>query len=274
VLQSNFRKAVLVMAVLIGLALGHYDRSRTTSIDSSQTSTPNRGPRSWLTANCTDLPKISDVSLEKENDILMFKVGIVEAFVATMPAPIPWRDLEGPCATAWWWPDATAEMKKHKAHFVIYLRQSNDNAVSKCILLTKIVAAVTATSNSVGVYWGNGALVYPPELMLKSVASMTPKNLPVNLWIDFRAAPQPGETILGHTTGLYDFGLLEIEIQDSKESPKEVMKMLTAAAEYLLVHGPIMKSGDTIGFSETQRIPVRFGVSRLDSHKPVMVLGL
>src|SRR5690348_12782452 len=24
--------------------------------------------------------------------------------MAMMPAPIPWRDLEGPCATAWHWP--------------------------------------------------------------------------------------------------------------------------------------------------------------------------
>ena len=28
-----------------------------------------------------------------------------------MPAPIPWSNLEGPCATAWWWPDATEKMK-------------------------------------------------------------------------------------------------------------------------------------------------------------------
>src|SRR5689334_22912247 len=34
--------------------------------------------------------------------------------VSLMPAPIPWSSLEGPCATSWWWPQATAQMRGHK----------------------------------------------------------------------------------------------------------------------------------------------------------------
>src|SRR5690348_15763012 len=30
--------------------------------------------------------------------------------VSLMRAPIPWSELEGPCATAWWWPEAEAAM--------------------------------------------------------------------------------------------------------------------------------------------------------------------
>ena len=35
-----------------------------------------------------------------------FSLGGNTAAVALMPAPIPWSNLEGPCETAWWWPEA------------------------------------------------------------------------------------------------------------------------------------------------------------------------
>jgi hypothetical protein len=30
------------------------------------------------------------------------------SLIGLVPAPIPWSQLAGPCATAWWWPEATA----------------------------------------------------------------------------------------------------------------------------------------------------------------------
>jgi hypothetical protein len=44
---------------------------------------------------------------EDARDMLSFRIGDAMAVVSLVPGPIPWPDLEGPCATAWWWPEAT-----------------------------------------------------------------------------------------------------------------------------------------------------------------------
>ena len=43
----------------------------------------------------------------------VFACGDAHCAVSLMPAPIPWPELEGPCATAWWWPQATERMRAH-----------------------------------------------------------------------------------------------------------------------------------------------------------------
>lgn len=56
--------------------------------------------------------------IEAKDGTLVFRLNGNMAAVSLMPAPIPWSDLEGPCATAWWWPEATTRMKAHKAHVI------------------------------------------------------------------------------------------------------------------------------------------------------------
>jgi len=59
-----------------------------------------------------------------------------------MPAPIPWSALEGPCATAWWWPEATEKMKHHHSHIILALAGESGNLVQRHVTLTHFTAAV------------------------------------------------------------------------------------------------------------------------------------
>lgn len=45
-----------------------------------------------------DLPKPSQ--LVQKDRALSFKVGTHDVVLGSVPAPIPWADLEGPCATS------------------------------------------------------------------------------------------------------------------------------------------------------------------------------
>jgi hypothetical protein len=66
-----------------------------------------------------DGPKLA--LTEKKDTTYMFDLGGSTAFVSLMPAPIPWSDLEGPCATAWWWPEAAECLQNHKDHAIVGL---------------------------------------------------------------------------------------------------------------------------------------------------------
>lgn len=72
-------------------------------------------------------------SLQSKQGNIVFQIGDDNAAIALMPAAIPWTNLEGPCATAWWWPDATEKMKHHASHILIALvGDKGDPRLKRC----------------------------------------------------------------------------------------------------------------------------------------------
>src|SRR4051794_6677557 len=57
--------------------------------------------------------------------ILTARLGDEFIAIAPMPAPYPWTDLEGPCATSWMWPPQTpaTTLKAHRSHVLVTMMQ-------------------------------------------------------------------------------------------------------------------------------------------------------
>lgn len=68
-------------------------------------------------ARWPDLPRPID-GIEGDA-ALSFKVGSADVVVGTMPVPIPWSDLEGPCRTSILWRAAAEDLKEHEAHHIV-----------------------------------------------------------------------------------------------------------------------------------------------------------
>src|SRR5262245_15463851 len=113
---------------------------------------------SSLKARWSSCPEPREASV-KDDTITCF-MGEELVVVSLMPAPIPWSDLEGPCATAWWWPEATARMRKHNSHLIVALMGESGDLIERHICLTYLVAAVAANTDAVGIYWGAGTVVH------------------------------------------------------------------------------------------------------------------
>src|SRR5262245_46884149 len=79
---------------------------------------------------------------EWQDTSLVFQLKDAQLAVSLMPAPIPWSSLEGPCATAWWWPNATKAMRGHTNHFLVALIGGSIESVERRVILTKVVRAV------------------------------------------------------------------------------------------------------------------------------------
>lgn len=174
-----------------------------------------------------------------------------------IPAPLPWRELEGPCATSPFWRDAANQMKGHKAHIIVTASPGDGSPIIGFRLLTKAVAAILQTQVGIGVYWGTGTLVNPPEVFLEHAARMSDEYLPLYLWIDFRVMPDKGGTLTLFTNGMAALGFMEIEIVQSQLKPFDAVDMAFNIAHYLLDNGPVLGHGDTIGMSAEQKIMIR-----------------
>jgi hypothetical protein len=218
---------------------------------------------------CPDCPVGKDAA--KAKDPAVFHIGKERAAIFLVPAPIPWADLEGPCATAWWWPQATQRMKKHKGHVIVTLMGSPVDPLERHIRLTHLVCAVAANTDAAGIYWGAGTVVHEPKAFQKESVDLAPDNLAPHLWIDMRLEQQKDESFRFFTTGMRAFGLMEIEIDKSRQEPEEILDLGAGIVQYVVMRGANIKDGETVGRSADEKLKVRHRKSMFDRGKVMKV---
>jgi hypothetical protein len=214
-----------------------------------------------LRERCPDYPPPSDPG--QKDDSLVFHLGDSMA-VALMPAPIPWSDLEGPCATAWWWPEATERMQRHNSHIIVALLGGSGSPVERHLLLTHLVAAVAAHADAAGIYWGAGTVVHEPSAFQEQAADLSAGNLAPQLWVDMRLVQNEDGSLRYFTTGMQPFGCLEIEIDQSRRPPEEILDFCYGIVSYVLMRGATIGDGETVGRSAEEKIQVRHQPSMWD----------
>jgi hypothetical protein len=217
-----------------------------------------------------DSPSVGGIR-RKEN-VLSFDVGDHAAAVSSMPAPIPWADLEGPCREAWYWPQAADAFRNHAAHTLVVLVPKSGDRIEAATSLTRVVAAVAACSEAVGILWGGGGLVHAPQQFVTAAGKMSRESLPLDLWISFGIAPEEDGTHSLYTSGLEAFGHMEIEVANSRRDPQFLIERVFNVAHFLLDKGPILHEGETIGMTDEERIEVRHGPSMCDGETTVIQL--
>ncbi len=223
-----------------------------------------------LNATWPSLPQVT--GLEMKENTLAFTVGESQVILGLMPAPLPWSDLEGPCATSWLWPKAAEELRPHKQHLIVTV-MGEGSALERTKLLTQVIGSIAATCpQTVGIYWGNAALVISPPVFREFASGMLPDGLPLVIWIDFRVGPGPDGKMSGFTHGMTAFDLMEIETLNSPEQPGELRERLFGLCGYLLENGPVIKDGDTVGEDANEKIKVVYSPSAFGHEGQVMRL--
>ena len=198
--------------------------------------------------------KMKATNLSYDKNTISFSIGDELGFISFMPAPYPWEDLEGPCATSWLWRDASDILKNHKNHIIVYWMSKSANEIQRSIVVSQLTASVLEEVNGYGVYWGNAALINKKDVFCEMTYDIKNSGLPLFLWIDFRIEGNSDKTLNLITNGMTNFGVMEIEIIESKKSFKEIIDFVYNIANYLIKNGNVIKDGDTVGEEENQRI--------------------
>lgn len=205
---------------------------------------------------------------------LSVKTGGIEGIVALIPHPIPWSDLEGPCAIAWWWPEAAEKLDHHQAHAIVTLLNQTNDMITNYLVVTKWTACLAATTRAAGVYWGAGTVVHSPERFIEQSRHAHPQSLPLELWIDFRIQQTFDGQYQLLTTGLASLNTREIEIAPCTLSPVELLGLEYDIAHYMLTSGAEFRDGHTSGRSASEKIHIRFTRSIWDRPGEVMRLEM
>jgi hypothetical protein len=217
------------------------------------------------------LPKATGT--EEKDTAIAFRVGAADVILGRKPPPIPWSDLEGPCATSWLWPDAANVLREHNEHLIVTV-SGELNALKRARLLTQVIASVLSTcKGAVGVYWGDATFVISPPVFRDFAVQMAQDGWPLYVWVDFRVGRNQQGGCSGFTTGLSALGHMEFETLNSPEKPGELRERLFGLACYVLQNGPVIKDGDTVGEDANERIRVEYSASYFGHRNRVMRLN-
>ncbi|MBN1916285.1 MAG: DUF4261 domain-containing protein [Verrucomicrobia bacterium] len=210
-------------------------------------------------------------TVEMKDDTVVFTLQGNTVAIALIKAPIPWADLEGPCATAWWWSDATERMKHHRGHIVVFVRGPSDS-LEQHLLVTQLVASLILHTDAAGVYWGSGTLVHEPDSFVERARSASRDDIPVDLWVDFRLEQSEDRSYRLFTTGMKAFDHMEIEIPRSVRQPPDILGFATAIAAYVIAGDVRIADGDTVGRSEAEKVQATHAPSMWDANATVLRL--
>ncbi len=224
----------------------------------------------WYDAHFPEAPPL--VAAGSTDGLLTMTIGEYTAAAAIVPRAIPWSQLEGPAATAWYWPEATAVLRDHAAHLLVTLVDEGGRPIAKSLALTLLTTALAATSPSVGVFWGPGRLVHPPAAFIEQAEQASETNLPLYLWIDFRIEQLDDGALRLYTTGLDALGGAEIEAAHYVGAPQQLLEFAYNIAHYQLDSRKAIRDGDTIGLTEEVQVTARRGPSMLGGEMEVLQL--
>lgn len=215
-----------------------------------------------LTAGWDDLPAMGDV--EDGGAMVGLRVHAGKAGWITVPGPIPWSELEGPCRAAWHWPDAEAALRGHAAHAVVHAGSNDLGGVELALLVTKLAATLARLGSASGVYWGSAGVVHAPAAFVEQAKGATRDALPVPLWIGFHPVRGDDGAVTVYTTGMDAFGEMDVEATSRGRRPSELVGLVADFVHLLLATGAPFGDGDTLGAAGDERIEVRHDASRRD----------
>jgi hypothetical protein len=225
----------------------------------------------WYGAHFPEAPPL--IAAGSTDSLLTMTIGEYTAAAALVPRPIPWSQLEGPAATAWYWPDATESLRHHAAHLLVTLVDEGGRPIVKSLALTRLTAALTATSPSAGVFWGPGRLVHPSSAFVEQAEQASETNLPLFLWVDLRIEQLDDDGALRlYTTGLDALGGEEIEAPHFHGTPQRLLEFAYNIAHYQLDSRKAIRDGDTIGLTEEVQVTAHRGPSMLGGEMEVLQL--
>lgn len=163
------------------------------------------------------------------------------------------------------WPHAAAAIGRHRAHIIVGLTaEPTDHleALNGAAYVTMATAAIAALTPALAVVWSTGDAVSEAAQFQHAAGMLAQKQISPEAWVGFEwldgpRTPQGERTLAVVTTGLRAFIGREIEWLPSPLPPLTIAQRMIGLLQYLIVSGPVIADGDTLGISEAERIRAR-----------------
>lgn len=199
---------------------------------------------------------------EKSEDNTSFVIGVGDmmAAVSLIEAPVPEEEAVANAANNYMWPGAVDAAKAHTAQILVAVLGNQAPVLERGKLLVKFIAACCKQENVLGIY--TSGTVFQPRFYLDAAQLLAEGDLPVLNWIYF-GLYQEGQYWSAYTYGMRMFGKEEMEVLRADAQPEELRDFLLDIVFYVLDGNVTLHDGETLGFSENQKLPITCGKSEV-----------
>lgn len=212
--------------------------------------------------------KIGSKAIGEETSVL--QIDGYQVAIASMPMPIPGEEIKDTAAHNYFWGNGVEEATKHTGHFILSIMNAGKNPIQENLLFNQVASSILEHSQSLGIYIGSRTLLLPKDFYLANTEGMSAQHLPLYNWIYFGIRSENGRHSI-YTYGLRDFGKEEMEIIDSEKQLEELREMIFNLAHYVLAYHVILKDGETIGISATQKLKITASTGRFLEGKTLKI---
>lgn len=190
---------------------------------------------------------------EVKDGSVVLRINDMLVACSLMPNPVPDGEAEANAKNSVVWKNAQEEVAKHKAHCMIAIMSKNGTAVEQAELFAKVAAAMLSLKNAIGIY--KYPTVYQAQFYRDMAQSMNHGEFPTPIAIHVGMYLSEGK-MNAYTSGMQFFGKDEIEVIGSLAQPGELYGFMLSVAEYVILEDIVLQPGETIGFSEEQKLPI------------------
>ncbi|WP_050697365.1 DUF4261 domain-containing protein [Anaeromassilibacillus senegalensis] len=200
---------------------------------------------------------VADDDLTWENDTVVCTIDGMTATVSLMPAPVPNEEAVENARTNFRWPEAVSVAEAHRAHLLVAVLPQGQSLAQAGIVMVKLGSSCLKQKNATAINTLGSVLA--PDFYIDFAEGYLNNSLfPImNLVFFGLYSRDKGKTVCAYTYGMHCFCKDEIEILDSPHPAQEVMELLTGIASYVIEEDVLLQDGETIGFSEEQKLPIQ-----------------
>mgnify|MGYP000547423080 CR=1 FL=1 len=186
-----------------------------------------------------------------KDNAMVFKVGDMVVACSLMPNPVPNKEAENAAKYNILWKRAQTRSLSIKAHVMLAV-MNKTSAVEQAILFAKVASSLLKLDNAIGIY--KDPTVYEKNFYVNFAETIKTASIRCYSYLTGMYLAKTG--LCAFTSGMRFFGYEEMEIVDSPKQPNDLLGFLLSISEYVLSEGVELKDGETIGFSEEQKLPI------------------
>jgi hypothetical protein len=179
-----------------------------------------------------------------------------------MPMPIPGGEAESNVRFSLSSFKDGWELPPYGAHLIV-TAFGEGSPVDTMSIFTAFIAAITATSSAVGVYWGNAGATHSREFLLTVAEDKEPAPR-LMLWSGISIAREQDGRLSLLSLGMSQLGLPDLLFTPKTLSTGDAIMTVYDLLAYCLSLGKPIPAGNTIGRTADERIPVRYVPSPRD----------
>ena len=173
--------------------------------------------------------------------------------VSLYPFPVPKGEAEQNAGRNYLWSEAEETTRRHRGQILVSTMARDGDVGQAARLQVKLVCAACGQDGVLGIY-ANGT-VYQPEFYLEAAQMMEDGSLPL-LNLVWPGLYRREGGLCAYTEGLRAFGKDELEVLDTRAEPEDLRGFVLDIASYVLEQDVTLRDGETIGFSEGQKLPI------------------